>query len=439
MTEGDCIAERARSAYLYGLQASGVVPRLSRELNRPELFYYGTERTVCHVLEPLFVSRTCYERHINAARRTFASLLGGTVQALSSPRLVEQLRLPSEAVAFASAFADSHPVYPSTLARLDGFLDHSGELRFVENNPNPGGLAWSHHLNDAFEQSGALKGVRSRFRISPVDVVSVVAPEPLLDLSADREPLVIMPARPRMDPVDHQTKLFLELVALHANLTVVLADPAELALAGSALVWRGRRVHAVVPNPIEQEIFFDNSAITGALNTGAVRPLFSFPAELSGMKQLFELLTDEPTERTEAHVPWTRVLYERQVCFRGSEVSLVDLVCDRPDDFVVKPAYGEQGDGVLMGLSTDDWRATLRAALDNQEVYIVQERIRIPTRPFAIWRGNDIIWEARSYSLDPFCLGDRAILSWGRCSEAQVVNATQGGDIFPIFIVEDGT
>ncbi|MFC4503561.1 MULTISPECIES: hypothetical protein [Streptomyces] len=76
------------------------------------------------------------------------------------------------------------------------------------------------------------------------------------------------------------------------------------------------------------------------------------------------------------YVPWTRVAREGKVEWRGDRVDLLRLLTTHRESFVVKPAVGMMGRGVVMGrtCTQPQWEATVTSALDAGDS-IVQEYV----------------------------------------------------------------
>jgi len=107
----------------------------------------------------------------------------------------------------------------------------------------------------------------------------------------------------------------------------------------------------------------------------------------------------------EAHVPWTRLVAPGEVDYGGEMHSLVELLTNRREDFVLKDADSYGGMGVVLGkfASPEEWRETLDKALAAGN-WVVQEKLE--SLPYLYQSGaygcsvHDVIW-------GPFVFGER--------------------------------
>ncbi|MER7580100.1 hypothetical protein [Kitasatospora sp. NPDC097691] len=93
-------------------------------------------------------------------------------------------------------------------------------------------------------------------------------------------------------------------------------------------------------------------------------------------------MTDRDREVVARYLPWTRVVGDRPVERHGRTVPLPELLLDRQQDFVLKPAIGMSGAKVLMGRSCPPrtWRAAVTAAVAAED-HIAQELVEpVPYR-----------------------------------------------------------
>jgi hypothetical protein len=89
-----------------------------------------------------------------------------------------------------------------------------------------------------------------------------------------------------------------------------------------------------------------------------------------------------------AYVPWTRVVRDRSVEWRGCRRSLAELIISAKDDFVLKRGMGNSGQEVTIGRDTDEasWRLAAMSALDDGSS-VVQEYV--PPQPYTLELMNE--------------------------------------------------
>jgi hypothetical protein len=125
--------------------------------------------------------------------------------------------------------------------------------------------------------------------------------------------------------------------------------------------------------------------ILAAAERGTVRVFAPVDSDMYGSKGMLALLSDERNRDafTAAEValidrflPWTRELRTGPVHVGGSRADLLDLVCARREDFILKPTLMHGGIGVVPGWHADqaEWERHVRAAAGGP--YVVQRRVR---------------------------------------------------------------
>lgn len=99
-------------------------------------------------------------------------------------------------------------------------------------------------------------------------------------------------------------------------------------------------------------------------------------ANLAILRELAEQgkFSAEENELVLNHIPWTSIVKDRQVIFKGATHPLLQLLRDNKDQFVIKDAVGMQGKDVFIGkfVSADEWEKVIQLALQTN-AFIVQE------------------------------------------------------------------
>lgn len=181
-----------------------------------------------------------------------------------------------------------------------------------------------------------------------------------------------------------------------------------------------------------------------AVESGLVQMPMGMEYKLLGNKLLFALLSDpqhsdrftaEERAFIERHVPWTRQL--------SSEL-LPELVQHRTR-YLVKPADGSGGGGIVCGWETPDsvWQTTLLAMLAAPEPHIVQERVTPQAGRVCTVLPNDEFVEQEVQVLWGVYLFRRrfggAMLRTKTLDGPAVINYVNGAAVGPVFVGgEDG-
>jgi hypothetical protein len=100
-------------------------------------------------------------------------------------------------------------------------------------------------------------------------------------------------------------------------------------------------------------------------------------------------MTVEDRRLIEKYVPWTRVVGDTEVEYRGRRCSLVELLLAAPDRFLLKGATGMKGEAVLMGRDTDEatWRLAVADAVRTGDS-IAQERVESVRYPMTVLHAD---------------------------------------------------
>lgn len=205
----------------------------------------------------------------------------------------------------------------------------------------------------------------------------------------------------------------------------------------------GRRVHVViesyagiVPPRLFQPwmaggVVFLNGPAGRLLNDRRTLALVSEAAES-------DLLSEAEREVVRRHLPWTRVVANEAVTFRGRQEGLPALLAAERPSMVLKRSGSMGGQKVVIGATTDpeEWRARVEQALA-EPGWIAQERLI--SLPYAFqhgtagWLPHEVVWGL-------FAFGDRyggGFLRMMPQGGSGVVNASRGADDGAFLVVEE--
>jgi uncharacterized circularly permuted ATP-grasp superfamily protein len=143
-------------------------------------------------------------------------------------------------------------------------------------------------------------------------------------------------------------------------------------------------------------------------------------------------------EAIEAHIPWTRIVEERQTKHAGNTVDLLPYIAENRQQFVLKPNDEYGGTGIVLGWEADDaaWSAAVAAAREHP--FVVQERVGLPVEPYPSMDGGKVRFDDRILDTAPFIFhGAYMDGCLTRLSTASLVNVTAGGgSSLATFVVE---
>lgn len=408
-------------------------------------------RPLCTVLRPRMIGAEQYVYLRRACALVLAALSRALRAALDSPALLAQFRLEPwehELAAFDPGFHDASPT-----SRLDAFMDAEGDaLWFTEYNAEtPAGLAYGDALTELFLSLPAVGPFLREYELRPLPARHALL-FPLLEAYYSwrgvRETPRIAIVDWRDVPTASEFTLF-ERYFHDVGIPCTIADPREVEYRNgrlvhgdfeitliykrvlvSELVERGGMDHPVLRAVRERAACMVNPARCKILHKKASLAVLSDErnAHLFSLGQLDAIGT---------HVPWTRVVEERETEKGGTTIDLVPWIAAHREHLVLKPndAYG--GAGIVLGWEVDDttWRRAVETAL--AEPFIVQERIRLPTEPYPSWVDGGVQIVDRMLDVAPFVAYGRHVEGClSRLGTTPLLNVTAGGgSTVPSFIV----
>jgi uncharacterized circularly permuted ATP-grasp superfamily protein len=184
-----------------------------------------------------------------------------------------------------------------------------------------------------------------------------------------------------------------------------------------------------------------------AVRERAVCMVNPFSCKLMHKKASLALLSDErnahlfsaeEAKAIEAHIPWTRVVEERRTKFGGKDIDLPAFIRENRERLVLKPNDEYGGKGIVLGWEATDaeWEAGLAAA--NEEPYIVQDRITLPTEAYPSVVDGELKIFDRMLDTAPFAVDGAYIEGcMTRLGTAALLNVTAGGGSnVPTYVIE---
>jgi hypothetical protein len=188
-------------------------------------------------------------------------------------------------------------------------------------------------------------------------------------------------------------------------------------------------------------------ALLGAARAGAVVTVASFASDVAHSKRLFAFLTHErwqrslsPAERAlvDAHVPWTRMFVPGRTQYEGRLCELDQLALAARERFVLKPAEGYEGRGVLLGAQTEPAQWAVEVAHRFGGAHVIQEAVQAPLRRLLVPRGERTEEVARWLHLGQFVIGGRLAGLLARASQELVLSPESTERALPCLVLGDG-
>ena len=175
-----------------------------------------------------------------------------------------------------------------------------------------------------------------------------------------------------------------------------------------------------------------------------VNPLFSYMLSsklvlaLLHENRFHDQFTFEQKNAIEKYIPWTHVLKDVRTKYHGDAVSLVDLVKSNKNRFVIKPALGYGGYGVVIGYKTSQkiWNRKIASAIKPNRLAVVQDLIAIPGYRFPnAGDGHDAEFKKFNINLNLWSFNGQFRGAFARATEGAVINLHAGGMLIPVFYI----
>jgi hypothetical protein len=409
------------------------------------------DKPLCTVLRPRFLTPEQYrflQDRVAVLMRAFQKAYRA---ALADPAFRRQFALSEDE----EELIQQDPGFPCCCptARLDAFFVSEQELRFTEfNAETPAAPAYNDVLSEAFLSLPVMREFLLHYRVIPLPARNGVF-HALVDSyhkwCGRPEPPRIAILDWREVPTYSEFVLFADYFKAQ-GLECVIADPREVEYRGGKL-WAGDfHVTLIYKRVLIGELLERggrDQPVVRAVRDGAVCMVNPFRCKLLYKKASLAVLSDEANaglfsaperQAIDAHIPWTRLIRERQTTLRGRPIDLVPFILEHRDRLVLKPNDDYGGKGIVLGweVSPSAWEAAVRTAL--AEPYVVQERVNLPRESFPSLVDGRVRWSERMLDTAPFvCHGEYMDGCLTRISTAALLNVTAGGgSTVPTFVVE---
>lgn len=421
---------------------------------------YG-KRVVCNVLRPLFVERDHYEAILERSRLVLESLHAAARMTVGDTKLMDFLGFAEEdrRLVRIGAERDDHDL----IARLDSFLDASGNPVFLEyNGESPGGIAYGDCLGEIFDESAIMKALFERHSLTrrpavPPTVATFRAG--YLDwcerngVEPQEKPTVAMVDFEDI-PTLGEFEIFRKAFEA-AGMPCRIADPKRLdvdrdtgmvTLDGEFpvdIIYR----RLITPDILER--FDGRHLLVDIMESDLCFVANGFGGHRLSHKGLFALLTD-PTIRPELSaeqaaavdesIPWTRMAADADTSGPdGTQIeALDDIVRRHRTDLVLKPACGYGGRGVVLGWTSSEeaWENAWQEA--KRGSFVVQKRVHIPREPWPAMLDGQVQFPELQFDVDPYVYGGAVTHGLGiRLSDGELLNVASGaGSAVPAYVLE---
>ncbi len=168
------------------------------------------------------------------------------------------------------------------------------------------------------------------------------------------------------------------------------------------------------------------------------RSILASNKSLLGVIQLEEiqsLFTEEERQVIADHVPWTRLVRDRKVEYRGKTVDMLEFIEENQSTLVLKPMNMFGGKGVCVGpaATVSQWRDHIDLAL--KQKYVIQEYVPIPEEPLPE-AAPGLTFVDKKINVNFFAYNGQYAGGMVRTSDDAIINISAGGGLIPIFVVD---
>ena len=403
-----------------------------------ELGILSGERRFSPFLRPQFVSRTFYDEMRRAAEVLAGAFQQMTLAAVENDEILNELGLTETE----ARYARMDPGYPEVCnsSRLDSFIS-GGDFNFLEYNAEtPAGITDQMQIEKLLKripEVGKFLDQNDHWMPRPQVALLNALVGGYRDFGGKKE-------KPNIAIVDWKGVLtFTEFEVLKeffvsAGHPTRIVDPRELEYDGETLRVGEFEVDIFYKRVVIHELFEkadDNHPLLTAYRDGNVFMANSFRSKIPHKKASLAVLSNDryehlftatQLEMIERHLPWTRLVSDREVRFEGGRHGLLELARRERHRFILKPNDDYGGAGIVFGWESteSEWDDALEAALNAP--FVVQERVPVEKVMFPTYDGEATM-EELLIDFDPFLFRGQAEGGLVRLSSSSLVNVSAGG------------
>lgn len=137
------------------------------------------------------------------------------------------------------------------------------------------------------------------------------------------------------------------------------------------------------------------------------------------------------------HIPWTSILEDKKILYKGSCVELIPFITSNKDDFVIKIDNKTRGEQVYIGadMHQDTWKCCIDKLKNSN--WIVQEYFKLPEIKSLQIVDNKLVGDYKKFGLDFFLYNGKYAGIVSRVSKSKIINVGAGGAEQPVFVIKE--
>ena len=348
-------------------------------------------------------------------------------------------------------FIDPGYKKPLVISRLDAFLNDFS-VKFLEfNSDSPAGIAYSDVMEEGFREIFNEYPFMWDWKVESMQRQDLLLNSLLKCYGEFRNGKPGFPEKPLLAIVDWKDVSTYSEFELHSEhfrskgYETIIASPQDFEIKNGKAFVHDREVNLVYRRVISRELiekYTEAENFVTCIRDGLVCCTNSFRSYIVGNKKVLSLIADQRFQgifsRQEQQIiretiPWTKILSDSEVSWRGKKVKLQDFIPENKDILVLKPANMYGGKDVYIGRETDPatWEKLMNKHI-HDESWVVQEYVDIPIgtypeidHPFRL--------KDKYVNINPFALLGKYSGSITRVSDHPVINVSAGGGLVPTF------
>ena len=413
-----------------------------------ELGLVSAGRPYSPFLRPQFFTRRFYRQIARAAEVLAEAFDVMTMAALEDDTILAELGLTETE----ERYARIDPGYPGVCnsSRLDAFIGE-GTFKFLEYNAEtPAGITDQMQIEKLLKKIPEVNAFLDQYpHWTPRPHVKLLAGlvSGYRDFGGRKE-------KPNIAIVDWEgVSTYTEFETLQEYFEseghrTVIASPEELEYDGEVLRIRDVEVDIFYKRVLIHELFErspDDHPLLRAYEDGNIFMANSFRTKIPHKKaslavlsndRFAHLFTEQQLQMIDKHLPWTRLISDRQVRFQGGKHDLLELVRQQRERFILKPNDDYGGSGIVVGweATESEWDDAIEGALSSP--YVVQERAPVEKVLFPTYDGEAVM-EELLIDFDPFLFRGKVEGGLVRLSPRSLVNVAAGGGEAALVVLED--
>ncbi len=361
-------------------------------------------------------------------------------------------------------YAKMDQIYPrrQIVARLDAFfMPDTGDIKFIEFNcDSPSGMGWHDVMVDMFRELPTLKKVGAQVKLDADKFLDTHTKMLLKKYKQFCEKKGTMPVENPLFAIVCATDstIYSDVQVIVETLNkkgynAIYADPRQFEYDGEKLTKDGKEVHLIYRDAVQEflnEPYYGHTdAALKAYEDGNICFINPFCSRVGGLKSVLAIMhdgrfsylfTEEELDVIKKYIPFTRLVRDMKTDKDGEEIYLPDYIKNNRKTLVLKPNSGYGGHGVIVGPASNDeeWKETLKKALEPGNTYVVQELVPIPVDNFPVVEdGKFKGFQPKNVNINFWAYDGEFGGAYVRAAAGAIINVHQGGGMVPVFYAEE--